>query len=113
MAQVIRGSGALIDFQPGRRAQLICLGVQATSLEAIGRDQYTSTEDRDPEGCSIYYLALRKKRLIQGLWKQAYGHKDRNNMIKFLSNDFDQPRWKTAARKNAFALMGKQRFGKV
>jgi hypothetical protein len=32
-------------------------------------------------------------------------------MLKFLSNDFSQGRWRTAALKNAFALLGKQRFG--
>ncbi|KAG1219301.1 hypothetical protein G6F68_021440 [Rhizopus microsporus] len=31
-------------------------------------------------------------------------------MLKFLANDFSQPRWQTAASKNAFALLGKQRF---
>lgn len=34
-------------------------------------------------------------------------------MLKFLNNDFTVPRWKTAALKNAFALLGKQRFGAV
>ncbi|KAG8803950.1 regulator of (H+)-ATPase in vacuolar membrane, partial [Serendipita sp. 398] len=28
----------------------------------------------------------------------------------FLANDFDVPRWRTAALKNAFALLGKRRF---
>ena len=31
-------------------------------------------------------------------------------MIKFLANDFEQERWQTAALKNAFALLGKQRY---
>lgn len=31
-------------------------------------------------------------------------------MLKFLENDFSQPRWRTAALKNAFALLSKQRF---
>lgn len=34
-------------------------------------------------------------------------------MLKFLSNDFSQPRWKTAALKNAYALLSKQRWGIV
>ena len=29
---------------------------------------------------------------------------------KFLSNSFDEPRWRTAAKKNAYALLGKQRY---
>ncbi len=32
-------------------------------------------------------------------------------MLKFLSNDFSEHRWKTAALKNAYALLGKRRFG--
>ena len=32
-------------------------------------------------------------------------------MLKFLSNDFEQERWKRAALKNAYALLAKQRFG--
>ena len=32
-------------------------------------------------------------------------------MLKFLSNDFDQERWKVAALKNAYALLSKQRYG--
>ena len=31
-------------------------------------------------------------------------------MTQFFSNDFSQERWKKAALKNAFALLGKQRF---
>jgi len=31
-------------------------------------------------------------------------------MLKFLSNDFSEPRWRTAALKNAYALLSKQRF---
>ena len=31
-------------------------------------------------------------------------------MLRFLSNDFTQPRWRTAALKNAYALLGKQRY---
>ena len=31
-------------------------------------------------------------------------------MLKVLSNDFSQTRWKTAALKNAYALLARQRF---
>ncbi|KAG8690966.1 regulator of (H+)-ATPase in vacuolar membrane [Ceratobasidium sp. 423] len=49
-------------------------------------------------------------KLVHGLWRQAAWHKDHALMVKFLSNDFTEPRWRTAALKNAFALLGKQRF---
>ena len=66
---------------------------------------------RDPTSCSIYYFALGKHKLVQGLWRQSSGHKEHGLMIKFLSNDFSQARWKTAALKNAYVLLGKQRYG--
>ncbi|OAV95418.1 hypothetical protein PTTG_05465 [Puccinia triticina 1-1 BBBD Race 1] len=66
--------------------------------------------EQDPAACSIFYMALRKKRLLMGLWKVAYGHADRPLMTKFLENDFSEARWKTAAQKNAFALISRQRF---
>ena len=82
-------------------------------METIARNEYTTLEDRDPTVCSLYYFALRKKRLVQGLWRQATFHKERNVMMKFLMNDFEEPRWKSAAMKNAYALMGKHRYGEV
>ncbi len=81
-------------------------------LEAVGRAEYSdlSREDKDPITASLFYLALRKKHIVQTLWKQAMGHQDRNTMIKMMQNDFEQTRWKTAALKNAFALLSKRRF---
>lgn len=68
-------------------------------------------DDRDPASCSLLYFALGKVKLVHGLWKQAAWHPEQKVMLKFLANDFDQPRWKTAALKNAFALLSKQRHG--
>ena len=79
-------------------------------MEDIARNQYMSGENRDPTACSLFYFALGKVRLVHGLWKQAPWHKEQPLMLKFLSNDFTQPRWRTAALKNAYALLGKQRF---
>lgn len=83
-------------------------------MAAIARNIYLSksAEARDPVDCTLYYLALRKKNLIEGLWKTTSSHKEQATMKKFLANDFTDPRWQRAASKNAFALLGKQRFGK-
>jgi hypothetical protein len=59
----------------------------------------------------LFYLALKKKNVLLGLWKLANSHPEQQKMIKFLSNDFTEARWKDAAMKNAFALLGKQRYG--
>ncbi|CAE6416915.1 unnamed protein product [Rhizoctonia solani] len=78
-------------------------------MEVLARNQYLLS-DRDPVSCSLFYFALGKIKLVHGLWRQAAWHKDYALMVKFLSNDFTEPRWRTAALKNAFALLGKQRF---
>ncbi|KAF9270044.1 WD repeat-containing protein [Marasmius fiardii PR-910] len=79
-------------------------------FESIARNEYMLNDTRDPTRCSLYYFALGKVKLVHGLWKQASWHKEQALMLKFLSNDFSQPRWRTAALKNAFALLSKQRF---
>ncbi|KLO15044.1 hypothetical protein SCHPADRAFT_871712 [Schizopora paradoxa] len=81
-----------------------------SQLEIIARHQYMAGDARDPTACSLFYFALGKVRLVHGLWKQAAWHKEQNAMLKFLSNDFSIERWRTAALKNAYALLGKQRF---
>lgn len=81
-------------------------------MEVVARNEYMTGENRDPTSCSSLYFALGKVKLVQGLWRQASWHKEQPVMLKFLSNDFSEPRWRTAALKNAFALMSKGRFGK-
>ena len=87
--------------------------MQTTQLEQVAKNVYAAAIDRDPVSCSLLYFSLRKRRLVLSLWRQAIGHKDRALMMKFLANNFDEPRWKTAALKNAFSLMSKQRFGEL
>jgi len=40
----------------------------------------------------------------------ATNHPDQQKMSQFYSNDFDQPRWQQAALKNAYVLLGRQKF---
>lgn len=88
--------------------------LQATQMEAIGRHEYTKNpESRDPISASLFYLALRKKHIVLTFWRQAGGHDDQRSILKFLVNDFELPRWKTAALKNAYALLSKRRFCKL
>lgn len=83
-------------------------------MTAIARNTYLSNEDfRDPVDCTLFYFALRKKNLVQSLWRTASYHREQAATLRFLANDFSQPRWQTAASKNAFALLGKQRFRKL
>jgi hypothetical protein len=80
-------------------------------LEVVARNTFMAQEDRDPTSCSLIFFALGKKKVVHGLWRQAPGHKEQNMMLKFLGNDFSLDRWKTAALKNAYALLSKNRYG--
>ncbi|XP_057307228.1 dmX-like protein 1 [Hydractinia symbiolongicarpus] len=61
---------------------------------------------KDPIDCAIFYLAMKKKTLLCALYRSMRDAK----MSAFFSNDFTQERWRKAALKNAYALLGKQRF---
>src|SRR5271170_2825827 len=80
-------------------------------MELLARNQYAQTDERDPIDCSLFYLALRKKNVLLGLWRSAGWHKEQTAMIKFLSHDFRESRWRLAASKNAYALLARQRYG--
>lgn len=79
-------------------------------FETLGRNYFNHEGKRDPVACTLYYLALRKKQILIGLWRTASWHREQTKTIKLLSNDFTQPRWRSAALKNAFALLGKHRY---
>ncbi|KAK4197613.1 putative regulator of V-ATPase in vacuolar membrane protein [Triangularia verruculosa] len=79
-------------------------------FEIIARNEYTKGEDKNPIDCSLYYLALKKKTVLQGLWRMASWNREQASTSKFLANNFDDPKWRTAALKNAYALMSKRRF---
>lgn len=84
---------------------------QLTSkFEQIAKFEFSKEDKRDPSRCAIFYLALKKKQILLSLWKISTGHPEHQKMIKFLSNDFTQPRWRTAALKNAFVLLSKHRY---
>jgi hypothetical protein len=80
-------------------------------FELVARNEYARSEPRDPVACSLFYLALRKKMVLQGLWRMATWSREQASTQKFLANNFADARWKTAALKNAYALMSKRRFG--
>ncbi|KAM0245861.1 hypothetical protein ACHAQJ_010433 [Trichoderma viride] len=79
-------------------------------FEAVARSEYTRNGSRNPVNCSLFYIALRKKAILQGLWRIAGGDKEQITTQRFLAHDFEEPRWRTAALKNAYALLSKRRF---
>lgn len=66
---------------------------------------------KNPVDCSLFYLALRKKTVLQGLWRMASWNREQGATSRLLANNFDDPKWKTSALKNAYALLSKRRFG--
>lgn len=79
-------------------------------FEIIARNEYTRSEVKNPVDCSLFYLALRKKTVLQGLWRMASWNREQGATLKLLANNFDDPRWRTTALKNAYALLSKRRF---
>lgn len=61
---------------------------------------------QDPLDAAIYYLAMKKKSIVWGLFRSKRDEK----MTQFFANNFAEDRWRKAALKNAFVLLGKQRF---
>jgi hypothetical protein len=105
--ETLVGGGIIELFSPLTQLHIL----QKTHFEVIARNEYMNDDKRDPTDCSLFYFALGKVKLVHGLWRQAAWHKEQQLMLKFLSNDFSQQRWKTAALKNAYALLSKQRWG--
>jgi rabconnectin-3a len=54
---------------------------------------------------------LKKKTVLQGLWRMATWHREQAATHRLLANNFDEPKWRTTALKNAYALLSKRRFG--
>lgn len=79
-------------------------------FEQMAQSAYRSENPPDPVNASLYFLALKKKPTLLALWRIATWHKEQRSTMNFLKRDFAQADAKTAARKNAYALMGKRRF---
>lgn len=85
--------------------------LQRAQFEVVARNEYTKTDEKNPVDCTLYYLALRKKQVLSGLWRMASWHREQGATQRLLANNFSDARWKTAALKNAYALLGKRRYG--
>ncbi|KAK8039094.1 RAVE protein 1 C terminal-domain-containing protein [Apiospora rasikravindrae] len=79
-------------------------------FEVVARNEYTKGETKSPVDCTLFYLALKKKTVLQGLWRMAHGNREQAATQRLLANNFEDPKWKTTALKNAYALLSKRRF---
>ncbi|CAH1252609.1 DMXL2 [Branchiostoma lanceolatum] len=75
-----------------------------TTMEKVAKAAFQNKNE--PMDAALYYMAMKKKTLVWGLFRSV---KDRK-MMDFFHHNFNEDRWRRAALKNAFALLGKQRF---
>ena len=61
---------------------------------------------KDPLDVAVFYIAMNKSGALAKLFKMTLN----SRMADFFGNDFSQARWKAAATKNAYVLMGKRSF---
>ncbi|XP_076252311.1 rabconnectin-3 alpha isoform X2 [Rhynchophorus ferrugineus] len=73
-------------------------------VQVLAKAAYQANED--PMDAALYYLAMNKKNLLWGLYRS----KRDDRLTAFFSNNFSEDRWRKAALKNAYVLLGKQRF---
>ena len=73
-------------------------------IEQLAKSSFSSKQD--PLDAALFYLAMKKKSLVWGLYR-SIGDK---RMTEFFQNNFAEDKWRKAALKNAFVLLGKQRF---
>ncbi|GAM89950.1 hypothetical protein ANO11243_079900 [Dothideomycetidae sp. 11243] len=111
---ILSGSNKSMSWQLAQQSRLFTWLASREMLmqyfEDVAKSAYTANDPRDPVACSLHYLALRKKQVLVGLWRMATWSREQSATMKLLRNDFSDQRWKTAAQKNAFALMGRRRF---
>ncbi|KAF4554481.1 putative RAVE protein 1 [Elsinoe fawcettii] len=111
---ILSSNASNISWPLARQSRLFTFLTSRTTLleqfEALAQKAYTSSDPRNPVDCSLHYLALRKKSVLVGLWRMATWSREQGATMRLLRNDFSEPRWRTAAQKNAYALMGKRRF---
>lgn len=73
-------------------------------IEQIAKSSFQAKND--PLDAALFYLAMKKKSLVWGLYRSIGD----NKMTEFFQHNFSEDKWRKAALKNAYALLGKQRF---
>ncbi|XP_061596191.1 dmX-like protein 2 isoform X2 [Cololabis saira] len=73
-------------------------------VEKVGKAAFQ--RNNEPLDAALFFLAMKKKAVLWGLFRSQHDEK----MTQFFKNNFSEDRWRKAALKNAFSLLGKQRF---
>uniref|UniRef100_A0A8C9RST4 Dmx-like 2 n=1 Tax=Scleropages formosus TaxID=113540 RepID=A0A8C9RST4_SCLFO len=84
-------------------------------VEKVGKAAFQ--RNNDPLDAALFYLAMKKKAVLLYFLSMAavvsvFLHRSQHDekMTQFFSHNFTEDRWRKAALKNAFSLLGKQRF---
>ncbi|XP_064608806.1 dmX-like protein 2 isoform X2 [Liolophura sinensis] len=80
------------------------INILKTTIEKVAKAAFQANSD--PLDAAVFYLALKKKNVLWGLFRSVSDKR----MSDFFRNNFQEDRWRKAALKNAFALLGRQRF---
>ncbi len=114
----ILGTGTNLDGSTNIEANLTWIGLKQygvgwwlrnpllikTLIERLAKCAFQ--QNNDPLDAAIFYLALKKKAILVALFKTVQD----TRMTEFFKNDFTQSKWQSSALKNAYVLLGKQRF---
>ena len=82
------------------RENLLCRQL----IEKLARAEFQRS--KDPMKAAIWFCILRKEKVLAGLFKSVKNVK----MAEFFGNDFKTERWRGAALKNGYALLGHRRY---
>lgn len=80
-------------------------------MEKVARTEFASDSDNFDLPTLIYVL-LGKLKAASIIWNRSK-NAESQKIQAFLNLNFENPENKLKAEKNAFALIGKQRFGKL
>lgn len=83
-----------------------CKSIASLRLSIEKLSRLIFQKEKDPMQVIVWYSILGKEKILSGLFKSVNNLK----MSQFFGNDFSVTRWKQAALKNAFALLGKRRY---
>ena len=73
-------------------------------IEKLARMEFQNT--KDPMRVAIWFCILRKEKVLAGLFKSVKNAK----MADFFGHNFLESRWRQAALKNGYALLGHRRY---
>ena len=73
-------------------------------IEKLARIEFQNT--KDPMRVAIWFCILKKEKVLAGLFKSVKNAK----MADFFGHNFLEPRWRQAALKNGYALLGHRRY---